>query len=53
MTFEELFIMLYKLNKEKNKDKYTKVKRVTLAEIGWKEKDLERLISANIFDFIS
>ena len=45
--------MLYKLNKEKNKDKYTKVKRVTLAEIGWKEKDLERLISANIFDFIS
>lgn len=44
--------MLYKLNKDTNKEKYTKVKRVTLAEIGWKEKDLETLIANNIEDFI-
>lgn len=45
--------MLYKLNKALNREKYEKVKRVTLAEIGWKEKDLENLISNNIQDFIS
>ncbi len=44
--------MLYKLNKD-NKKEYKKVKRVTLAEIGWREKDLEDLISNNIVDFIS
>lgn len=45
--------MLYKLNEIFNREKYEKVKRVTLAEIGWKEKDLENLISNNIQDFIS
>lgn len=45
--------MLYKLNQTDNREKYQKVKRVTLAEIGWKEKDLENLISNNIQDFIS
>ena len=45
--------MLYKLNQFRNKEKYTKVKRVTLADIGWKEKNLENLISNNIQDFIS
>ena len=42
--------MLYKLNP--NKQDYTKVKRVTLAEIGWKELDLQRLMSSHIQDFI-
>lgn len=45
--------MLYKLNKDLNRKDYSKVKRVTLADIGWKEKDLENLISNNIQDFIS
>lgn len=45
--------MLYKLNQHQNRSTYQKVKRVTLAEIGWKEKDLEGLISKNIQDFIS
>lgn len=45
--------MLYKLNQTQERDKYRKVKRVTLAEIGWKEKDLENLIANNIQDFIS
>lgn len=45
--------MLYKLNKNENRETYSKVKRVTLHEIGWKEKDLERLIAQNIYDFIS
>lgn len=45
--------MLYRLNKEQNRDSYSKVKRVSLADIGWKEKDLEKLISNNIQDFIS
>ena len=45
--------MLYKLNQAQNRSEYQKVKRVTLAEIGWKEKDLESLISNNIQDFIS
>lgn len=30
--------MLYKLNKETNKETYEKVKRVTLKDMGWKEK---------------
>ena len=42
--------MLYKLNKD-NRKEYEKVKRVTLAEIGWREKDLEDLISNNIIVF--
>ncbi len=45
--------MLYKLNKNTNRNNYSKVKRVTLSDIGWKEKDLEILISNNIQDFIS
>ena len=45
--------MLYKLNQYQNRNIYQKVKRVTLADIGWKEKDLENLISHNIQDFIS
>ena len=45
--------MIYKLNKSGNKAEYTKVKRVSLADFGWKEEDLEKLISNNIQDFIS
>ena len=45
--------MLYRLNCTQHRETYQKVKRVTLAEIGWKEKDLESLISNNISDFIS
>lgn len=45
--------MLYKLNTDTNREIYAKVKRVTLADIGWKEKDLEKLLSHNIIDFIS
>lgn len=45
--------MLYKLNQNQNRNDYTKVKRVTLAQIGWKEKDFEDLMSNNIQDFIS
>lgn len=43
--------MLYKLDK-KNKTDYSKVNRVTLSEIGWKELDLQKLISSHIQDFI-
>lgn len=42
--------MLYKL--DTNSD-YKKVKRVTLNDAGWKEKDLEKLISNHITDLIS
>lgn len=45
--------MLYKLNHSDNRHEYQKVKRVALADLGWKEKDLERLMSHNIQDFIS
>lgn len=45
--------MLYQLNKNRDKDQYRKVKRVTLADIGWKELDLQNLLSKNIFDLIS
>ena len=45
--------MLYKLNLHENKNEYSKVKRVNLADIGWVEKDLEKLLSNNIQDFIS
>lgn len=45
--------MIYKLNQNENKSEYRKVKRVTLADIGWNENDLENLISNNIFDLIS
>lgn len=45
--------MLYKLNRLDNRHEYQKVKRVALADLGWKEKDLERLMSHNIQDFIS
>lgn len=42
--------MLYQLSSaEKN---YKKVKRTTLANIGWTEKDLENLLSQNINDLI-
>lgn len=44
--------MLYILNREDNRHEYHKVKRVALADLGWKEKDLERLMSHNIQDFI-
>ncbi len=41
------------MKKDSNNDaSYTKVRRVTLAQIGWLEKDLEKLISDNIQDFI-
>lgn len=43
--------MLYKLND--NKKDYTNVKRVSLGEIGWKEKDLQELLSKHIYDLIS
>lgn len=42
--------MLYKL--DTNAIDYTKVKRVTLSSIGWKEKNLQDLLSAHIQDFI-
>ena len=42
--------MLYQLDLEKQD--YTKVRRVSLQEIGWKEADLERLVSKHIQDFI-
>ncbi len=45
--------MLYKLNSDINRSDYSKVKRVNLSNIGWKEKDLENLLSKNIIDFIS
>ena len=45
--------MIYKLNQSENRCEYSKVKRVTLADIGWNENDLENLISSNIFDLIS
>ena len=41
--------MLYRLKEDKN---YEKVKRTTLANIGWKEKNLEDLLSKNINDLI-
>ena len=44
--------MLYKLSTGKAKEKPAKAKRITLAEIGWLEKDLEELISNNIDDLI-
>ncbi|MEF7664387.1 MULTISPECIES: hypothetical protein [Bacillus cereus group] len=43
--------MLYKLDK-KAKD-YTKVNRVTLSSFGWKELDLQELLSNHIQDLIS
>ncbi|MDI9504799.1 MAG: hypothetical protein GX246_02050 [Clostridiales bacterium] len=43
--------MLYKLNTTK-KD-YLKVNRVRLSAIGWKEKDLQELLSKHIQDLIS
>ena len=42
--------MLYKLD-QNNRD-YSKAKRVTLVDIGWKELDLQRLMSSHIQDFI-
>lgn len=38
--------MLFKL--ENSKQDYSKVKRVTLADIGWKEIDLQNLLSKHI-----
>lgn len=45
--------MLFKLNTINTKEQYQKVKRVSLHEIGWKELDLQNLLSKNIFDLIS
>jgi len=44
--------MLYQLNTKDNKDQYQKVKRVTLAELGWKESDLQDLLSRNLYDMV-
>ena len=44
--------MLYKLSTGKNRGATTKAKRITLADIPWREKDLEVLISRNINDLI-
>lgn len=46
----EVIAMLYKLLN--NKSDYSKVNRVTLADIGWKELDLQNLLSKHIQDFI-
>ena len=43
--------MIYKLSDKFGN--YSTVRRVSLADIGWKEKDLENLIADNIDDFIS
>jgi hypothetical protein len=43
--------MLYKLNVSENE--YSKVKRVDLNSIGWKELDLQELLSNHIQDLIS
>ncbi len=45
--------MLYQLNAKTKREQYKKVARVTLADIGWKELDLQNLLSQNIFDLIS
>lgn len=45
--------MLYKLNLANDGSRCEKVERTTLKQIGWSEKDLEKLISENIQDFIS
>ncbi|OQB23525.1 MAG: hypothetical protein BWY11_01824 [Firmicutes bacterium ADurb.Bin182] len=45
--------MLYQLNQNRDKEQYHRVKRVTLADIGWKELDLQNLLSKNLFDLIS
>lgn len=45
--------MLFKLNATNVKDQYQKVKRVSLDKVGWKELDLQNLLSKNIFDLIS
>lgn len=43
--------MLYKL--DKNTKDYTRVKRVTLSDFGWKESDLQELLSKHIQNLIS
>lgn len=43
--------MLYKI--DTNSHDYSKVKRVSLSSLGWKEKDLEILVSKHLQDFIS
>jgi hypothetical protein len=45
--------MLYKLNTREDKDQYQKVSRVRLADVGWKEIDLQNLMSKNLYDFVS
>lgn len=45
--------MLYQLNSKTKKEQYKKVARVSLADIGWKELDLQNLLSQNIYDLIS
>ena len=44
--------MLYYL-KDDNETHLTKVKRTNLANLGWKEKDLEHLIANNISKILS
>ncbi len=45
--------MLYQINQNHDKTQYHKVKRVSLADIGWKELDLQNLLSKNLYDLIS
>lgn len=44
--------MLFKINKDENKDELVRIKRVNLSSMGWVEKDLEELISNNITTLI-
>lgn len=43
--------MLYKLDQAAKSD-YQKVKRTTLSQIGWQEKDLEKLLANHITDLL-
>lgn len=51
IKFGRKFDMLYKLNA--NAKDYTKVNRVNLKDVGWKELDLQELLSKHIKDLIS
>lgn len=44
--------MIFKINRTQNKEVLNSVKRVSLASVGWTEKDLEDLISNNIQELI-
>lgn len=45
--------MLYEIKKANGQIDYSKVKKSNFASINWKEKDLEKLLSDNIDDFIN